>query len=125
MNKEQSNQVVDLESELLNDENLAFFEEKILEMKKTAEIKLLSAKSPLELEEPSSEEEVALNASLDYSSKVVREKVIKNAEETIKKCGDAISRIQNKSFGICHITKRPIPKEMLMKNFFMTRLPGL
>lgn len=106
----------------LNPEEIESQRKRILKMRSEAEQIVTELKSfKTEKQDAIGDDDNALNSSLDATNGPVRKKQLFNAERTIINCNNALSRIQNGTYGICFETGESIPKEMLKANPFRTR----
>jgi len=106
----------------LNEKEIENFRLRFIKIKQQAESDISFQRSRLQKDERMNEDERISNACLEAGIIDEIDRSIKNANIIIRNCDNAILRIENKTFGICHETGNPIPKSQLDAYPFLTRI---
>lgn len=105
----------------LSDEDINNFKLRFIKMIEDSE-KIIEFSKSLSESEDGVGDDNTLRFCIDSANAPIREISIRNAKTTILNSKNALLRIENKSFGICYESEKPIPKYQLEANPFLTRI---
>ncbi|AHB41193.1 TPA: molecular chaperone DnaK [Patescibacteria group bacterium] len=108
-------------SDIYTPEELEEHKKIILKRRENAELTIKDHSSNISSEELVGDDDRSQKASMAATIVPVRQDVVNIAEKTLKDCKNALLRIENETYGICHETGESISKEAMKASPFRTR----